>query len=320
MNEISWYNIFLDNLYERYPKKSQLAEELISLLCIEREAVYRRLRKEVMFLAHEVVKIAAAWNISLDEIIGIHSGLISFQMQPLNYIAPSKKEMSNLQKRVSALEHVKSVSESEYMEVCNKLPRPIHICSLPLYRFEIFKWVYQYNFEEPYLPYSQIVIPDMIIHQFETYQGSIKNFSTSNFILDPMIFDFLVHNINYFHSILLITDEERIHLKSKLHEMLDYLNELANKGCYPDTLKKVNIYISLVNINTNYSYYYTDKLKSCRVHAFGKYDICSYDAEMVTTFRTWMNLKKRASIQISGVNEKYRIEYFANQRKIVDSL
>jgi hypothetical protein len=96
--------------------------------------------------------------------------------------------------------------------------------------------------------------------------------------------------------------------------------DIANNGYYPETQKKVNIYISQLHLNTNYSYYYSDKLRSCRVHAFGKYDINSYEPEMVEKFRKWMNQKKRASIQISEVNERSRIEYLANQRKIVNDL
>jgi len=320
MEELSWYDIFIEYLYEKYPKKAQLAEEMINLLCIEREAAYRRLRKEVVFPAHEIVKIASAWNISLDEIVGINSGLVPFQLQPLNYLEPSKKEMINLQKRVKAIEHLNNTTNSEYMEVCNKIPRPIYINSMTLYRFKIFKWAYQYNIDEVYRPYSKIIIPEKICQQFEKYHKSIKNTTTSSFILDQMIFEHFVYDVKYFHSILLITDEEKELLKERLHFTLDYLNEIANKGCYPDTQKKVNIYISQLNINTNYSYYFTEKLKSCRIHAFGKFDICSYDTNMVANFRNWSNLNKRAAVQISETNEKNRIDFFSKQRKLIDSL
>jgi hypothetical protein len=61
-------------------------------------------------------------------------------------------------------------------------------------------------------------------------------------------------------------------------------------------------------------------MKSCYINAFGKFVISSYDAEMVSQFRDWMTLKKRAAVQISEVNERKRIEFFVKQRKIVDKL
>jgi hypothetical protein len=57
-NEI-WYDHFMNVLSERYPKESELAQILMDLLNIEREATYRRLCKDVIFPMHEIVKIAA---------------------------------------------------------------------------------------------------------------------------------------------------------------------------------------------------------------------------------------------------------------------
>jgi hypothetical protein len=41
---------------------------------------------------------------------------------------------------------------------------------------------------------------------------------------------------------------------------------------------------------------------------------------MVEKFRKWMQLKKRTSISISGMDEKSKMEYFAKQRQLIDSL
>jgi hypothetical protein len=320
MEDNIWYDIFLENLIEKCPKKAQLIEEIQRLLCIEREAVYRRFRKEVFFPINEIVKIALEWNISLDEIVGIHSGLVPFQMQPINYLSPTNKEMINLQKRARALEHLIDGNDSEYMEVCNKPPRPIYLRFLTLYRFEIFKWNYLYNIDGDKKMLSEIIIPEKISKEFDIYLKNVKRISHSSFILDPMIFEYLVQNIKYFYSILLITEEEKESLKEQLFLLLDYFDEITIKGCYPETKKKVSLYVSQLNINGNYSYYYLEKLKLCRIHAFGKFDVCSFKPEMVANFRRWMNYNKRASIQISETNEKSRIEFFRKQKEIIESL
>jgi len=320
MEEVTWYDVFIENLYEKCSKKSQLAQELMDLLCIEREAVYRRLRKEVVFPVHEMVKIASEWGISLDEIVGINSGQVPFRLQPINYFNPSKKEMGNMQKRIRAVEYFSTLPDSEHMEVCNKIPKSISTGSLLFYRFKIFNWTSLYNNDDTYKRFSDIILPEKVREEIERYSIAIKSVANSSFILDNMVLEHLIRNIQYFHSILLITDEEKELLRKELHVLLDYLLEIANNGCYPETQNKVNLYISQLNIDTNYSYYYSEQMKSCLVQAFGKFDIASYDSDMVNNFRAWMNIKKRATIQISEVNEKFRIEFFTQQRQIVDTL
>ena len=320
MEEQNWYDYFLENLYDLFPKKAQLTQELMDLLCLEREAVYRRLRKDVILHAHEIVKIVTTWSISLDEIIGINSGKVPFQMQALNYLNPTKKEFSNLQKRVKALDIVKADPQSEYMEVCNRFPRPLSIGFLTVYRFGIFNWAYQYNLDEISKQFSKIIIPDKIYQEFLTYKKSVVAIKNSHFIIDPNMFEYCVHSIKYFHSILLVSDEEKEFLRKELHALLDYMLEIADRGYYPETHNKVNLYLSKISIDSNYSYIYSEKLKACRIHAFGQYDISSNNLDMITNFKTWMNMKKRSSIQISETNEKHRIEFFAKQRTVVDSL
>ncbi|MCL2245571.1 MAG: hypothetical protein FWC10_00420 [Lentimicrobiaceae bacterium] len=318
--ETTWYDVFIELLHEKYPKNAQLTYEIMNLLCLEREAAYRRLRKDVAFTANEIAKIVTSWNISLDEIIGVHSGKTPFRMQAFNYLNPSPKEFGYLQKRVNALDHFQTDAYSEYMEVGNRFPRPINIGFLTLYRFLIFYWAYQYSNNESLREFSKVTISKDLCKEFERYKNNLIHVKNTSFILDEMIFEAFVHSVDYYHSISAITDKEKELIKEELYGLLEYLSEIANKGCYPETGNKVNIYISQLTIDTNYSYYYSDKLKSCRIHAFGKFDITTYDSDMVANFRTWMNLKKRSVIQISEVNEKRRIEYFAKQRKIVDSL
>ena len=320
MEEQNWYDYFLENLYDLFPKKAQLTQELMDLLCLEREAVYRRLRKDVIFHAHEIVKIVSTWNISLDETIGINSGKVPFQMQSLNYLNPTKKEFANLQKRVKALDLLKGDPHSEYMEVCNRLPRPFSIGFLNVYRFGIFNWSYQYNLDEVARQFSKIIIPDKIYQEFVNYKKSVVCIKNSHFIIDPNMFEYYVHSIKYFHSILLVTDEEKNLLKEELHALLNYMQEIADRGCFPESHNKVNLYLSKISIDSNYSYLYSEKMKACRIHAFGQFDISSSNSEMITNFKKWMNLKKRSSIQISETNEKQRIEFFAKQRTIIDSL
>jgi len=320
MGNDAWYDYFLKSLSARYPKKGQLAEELMDLLCIEREAVYRRLRKDVIFPVFEVAKIAYAWNISLDEIIDIDSGKIIFQMQQLDYVDPQDKEEYLIQAVIDGLLRTKDFPDTEYMEVCNRLPRPLLAGYGYLNQFYLFRWIYQYHDSEEIIPLSQIIISDRKKELTRDYYRAIKQVPNTNFVFDYKLFDNLVSDIQYFHSIRLITDEEKDLIKKDLYALLDYLSEVANKGHYPETKNKVNLYVSRLSVDTNYSYFYSNEASMCFVHAFDKYEIYTYNLQMVNSFISWMKLKRRTSIQISEVDEKSRIDFFEKQQQIVETL
>jgi hypothetical protein len=140
------------------------------------------------------------------------------------------------------------------------------------------------------------------------------------YIWDPMMFNYLVNDIRYFTSIYLITEEDKELLKSELFAFLDYMSVVSSKGCFPETGNRVNLYISQINLDTNYSYFYSKDIRVSRVRTFIKHEMSSTDVEMTESFKKWLNLKRRSSIQISGVDELKRIEFFMKQRQLIDSL
>jgi len=319
-NEKEWYDNFIELLYKRVPKKQELVLALIDLLYIEREAVYRRLRKDVIFTVHEMAKIATSWNISLDELINTNSGVIPFQMQKINFINPSDEELEYLRNVIRGMHYAKNFPTTEFMDICNKLPRQILAGYRHLHQFYLFKWQYQYGYEKDFIPFSNLVVSEEKVRVTKEYNEAIKLIPNSSFIFDRLLFDYLVSDIQYFCSINLISNEEKELIKQDLYDLFDYLFEVATKGHYPETKMKVNLYISQLNVDTNYNYVFTPDYNICFVHVFEIFQIHTFNTEMATYFRKWMLLKKRSSIQISEVDERSRIEYFAKQKKLIDSL
>jgi hypothetical protein len=320
MNDSMWYEFFIDALYKKFPKKSKLTKSLTKLLDIEREAIYRRLRKEVFFSAHEIVKIASTWGISLDEISQIDSEQYSFKMKQVNYLDPSDEEIIFLRQVIQGIRLLRNVPDTEFMDISNKLPRQI-IAGYPyLNQFYLFKKHYLYGTEKESVTFSKAIISEEKRLITEEYYKEIKFVPQSEFIFDNLIFEFLVNDIRYFSSINLITQEEKELIKKDLYNVLNYLLDVATHGCYPETQKKVNIYISELNLDTNYNYTISPEANICFVHAFEKLEIYTFNSHMVKNFKSWMQLKKRTSIQISEVDERSRIDFFTKQRLIINSL
>jgi hypothetical protein len=317
-----WHSRFIEALYKRYPKRTELVQELMDLLHIEREAIYRRLRKDVKFSFHEVAKISSAWDIPFNWILNNDIEQVAlFQMRIVNFLSPTKKDMDFIQTRIQYLNYINTFGDSEYMDICNRLPKSLITGFENLYRFDLFKWAYEYGSDkEAEKAFSQIVIPKELQEVMVKYFQSIRNVTSMSYIWDQMIIDRLVRDIQYFHSIQMITDDEKELIRQDMYALLDYLFETVSKGYYIESRCEVNFYISWVSINTNYSYLYTEEAKICRIHAFNKYEVYTLDPQMINKFRAWMQLKKRSCVLISKAGKKERIEFFTKQRQLVDSL
>lgn len=316
-----WYDHFLDSLYEKYPHKAQLTEALMEILSIERESAYRRLRKEVIFPIYEMVKIAKAWNISLDALIGVSKKQTHpFRLQVLKYLNPSKEDISKMEEMIDFLNQFASSTDAEYMEVTNTLPRTLVTGFPQLARYSIFKWMYQYGTDNNVYPFAKVIPSEKVRRIGLDYHACIKKVANVSYIWDPMLFKFLTNDIKFFASIYLISEEDKKLIKEELLSFLDYLSEVSYKGCFPETGNQVNLYISQINLDTNYSYFYSEDIKVCRIRTFLKHEMSSSDMEMTENFKKWMQLKKRSSIQISGVDEPKRIGFFMKQRQLIEEL
>jgi len=320
MNNI-WYDHFLKVLYEKYPKKVQLTEALVELLSIEREAVYRRLRKEVAFSIYDIAKIARTWNISFDSILGIVSDESHlFQMDILPYNAPFIGDLEATKKYFHFLKTLSASDQSEYIEVSYSLPESLLENYSALSKFHTFKWMYQYGCEKNIPSFSKLILPKEAISKEIEYCKSIKQIKHQSYIWDNLAIQYLINDILYFKSIYLLTEEDLQLLKQDIVMFLDELDILSVQGEFADSHNKVDLYISQINIDTNYCYYYSPDIRGCGIGVFIKNVAVSRNEAICEKFREWMLTQKRISFPISQVNERQRIEFFMQQRKILDRL
>lgn len=74
---------------EKIPHKATLINALVDLLCLEKEAVYRRMRGDVAFSFAEIATISNKWGISLDNLLGAHSAKSRpYQLSLVEYVDP----------------------------------------------------------------------------------------------------------------------------------------------------------------------------------------------------------------------------------------
>ena len=320
MIEDVWYDDFLEALSKMYPKRVKLVQDLVELLKIEPESVYRRLRKEVYFTSHEMAKMVSEWNMSFDEIAGITPKKIPFKIQTFNHPEVSQRETEFMQQIKHTLHFLQKSPNAEYLEVCNRLPCPFYANFAYLNQYYMFRWLHQYSHPSNIIPFSQAAFSWENIQLSNKYCHAMKQIPKTDFILDDLLFEHLVNDILYFQSVRMITDEEKELLKNNLYCLLDYLAKIAHTGYYPETKKKVTLYILQINIDTNYCYICDDNTRITFIHLFDKFETQGFNSETFLRYKTWLQLMKRYSSKISEVDEKRRFEFFRDQRQCVDRL
>ena len=288
---------------EKLPSKENLANTLMDILYIGKEAIYRRLRGEVPFTLAEAAVISRKLGISLDKMIG---------SQPL------ETYYSILEKQVELFRKVKEEENSEIGTSSNIIPLTLSLNYNMLSKFRLFKWMYQ-NENIKCRHFEEMEIPQKIVDKQKEYASAVAHIRSVDYIWDNMIFSHLVNDIQYFCDVHLISDEDKNLLKEELLSVVDDLEELAARG-KSKTGNDIKIYISNINFEATYSYLETDTIQLSLIRIYSINSITTQDSEMFRGLKEWIQSLKKFSTLISESGEMQRIQFFKQQREIIDAL
>lgn len=315
------YDNLLNAIKEKFPLKTNMVSALVDLLCIEKEAVYRRLRGEVAFTFAEIVTIANAFGISLDNIVGaVTAKSRPFQLKLVDFLHPVEIDYDMLDQYIDILSLAREDDMSELIDCTNILPQQLYMKYAYISRFYLFKWLYQCGKPGKTKRFDEIEVTDRFAEmQIVTVEES-RYIRNSYYILDPLIFNYLVNDINYFMSINLLNTDDIKHLKDELMKLLDELEALAARGSFEDTGNKVFIYISSVNFDTSYWCVQVNNYRISMIKTFILSSVASLDEGTYEKLRKWLRALIRSSIMISVSGERQRIAFFKAQRELIQSM
>jgi len=313
---------FLEVLKERVPIKPDLVNLLIDLLCIEKEAVYRRLRGEVAFTFSEIAVVANELGISLDNTINNVLSVKSkpYQLKMNDFAEPSEMDYTMMEQYVNILKEIKNDPDSTIVDSTNILPASLYFPYKYISRFYLFKWLYQLGDSDSIKSYAQLDYPlrvQKLQKENETYLKHIKN---TYYILDPLVFQYMVNDIKYFLSINLMTEEDKAFLKKDFETLLHDMEILAIRGYFEDTKNKVRIYISCVNFDVSCWYIDAKNYHINMIKVFVLSNIASLDETSFLNLKKRIDALLRSSTLISVSGERQRIDFFEEQRKIISTL
>ena len=315
-----YYQGFMSALQYRISNKAVLVNTIADILAIDKDAVYRRLRGDVNFSFIEMATIAKKLGISLDSIVEIES----VQSKPAQvimtkHINPTELDYRMFNDHVNLLKFIKDEPNTKIIESGNIFPHYIYYDYEHFTKFYMFCWS-QASISGTAIPYHKIIIPEQMRILQKNCCLFARHIKSTQYIWDHMIFQRLVENINFFAKVRFINEEDISLIKNDLIDLLDNIEKVTATGKHEDTGNKISIYISDINIETNYSCIESKNLHISLFRSFLLNTNSALDEQVFAEMKSWMQYMQRMSTLISVSGEKFRAEYFDKQREIILTL
>jgi hypothetical protein len=317
---IPFYDNFILALEERYPDKPERVNALTDLLRLEKESIYRRLRGEVLFTAAEVLRIAGAWNISLDNITSANPEKTRpFRFKSVEFVDPTEEDYAILERHNHDLELIASDPDGMAIEVVNGLPRGLYARSEHLTRFYTMKWRHKYSPEKA-LNFSEIQIPQRMRELDREYIRISHRIPEMHSIHDAHMIENLIAEIIYYRSIGMLSLDDSLLLRDELMALIDYLEDVTGMGIFPSQKGKIFFYLSHTWIDNEYFLYNSKLFKMSLVKVLERNYLASLDEKVLNLFMKTALAAKRMSVLMSGSNALQQAEFFSLQREKIQAL
>ncbi len=317
----SFNNAVLSTIKKHMPDGEQIVPFLGNLLFLGKEAIYRRLRGDVVFTFDEVATISSKLGFSIDRIAGLkHSERAFFETNLYRTLASEDAYYNILQDYVEAFFTLNKSKVVVGHFVNNHLPYVFSIFLDTLSKFRYYKWMHQSNGFDSSCPMSEIVVPSKILDLQKIWMDEASQKKVhSTYIFDNNLFLTICRDVDYFHKNKLVNDVEVQYLQGELLSLVDFFEEVARTGEGPSGAPLL-LYLTPFDLATNYMHFDFDNNSSCQVHLHSINHLQSFDPHVCDMQKNWINQLKRYSILITQSSEMQRLAYFNKQREYISEI
>lgn len=320
MTTYNYNSELIKAMNEKLPNGTNLANTLIDMLYLGKEAVYRRLRGEVPFTLAEAAAISQKMGVSLDKLAGTNADSNAiFDLNIIRQTDPLETYYSIVDNYVKIFRDLNRDPSSELCTSSNMIPQTFYLKYELLSKFRMFKWIYQFEKIDIEKHFEDIEIVDKLLEKQREFVRESQEFGHTEYIWDDKLFIYLINDIKYFASVHLISHEYVQKLKKELLQLLDELEEIATRGAFK-TGQEVCIFISNINFEATYSYIASSAYHISLVRVFAINSFATRDEQVFNSVKEWIHLLKKFSTLISQSGEMQRIKFFKTQREIVEGL
>jgi len=315
------HRYFLRTIEKHTPDKTKIVDLLMETLCMEKGAIYRRLRGEVPFSFFEVVRIAEKLDISINNFS--YTDFVNtehFELKIVEYANMNELDYKQWEDFIYMISLARNDHHSEIAESSNALPLSIYGGFDALSKYFLFKYQYLLNGTENRISFSELVVPERLSRIYRSYFTESKNFANTIYLWDFLIFQYLVNDIHFFSNINLISGDDIQLIKRDLNALLDYIEDITLNGSFKETGNNVTFYISDINFESDYSYWQLNDLNLSFVRTFILNAVVSTDKTSFRKIKDWIHSLKKSSTLISQSGAIYRTNFIEKQRKIIEEL
>lgn len=310
----------IDALKERYPKKGDLANVLLDILPLGKEAIYRRLRGEIEFTLQESIVICRKLRISIDQIMGIKSE-DSYTFHLMDIFSCSKMEAyGRMIKHVNmSMEYVISDPNSFSYQVHNSLPQDFAFKYETISKVFLYILCYQMFPHSSYRRYDSYTFSQGVLDEMSRSVDIVHEMNELLILDDNNSFRSFLDSIKYYRKLTILNDTVIDKMKGELLQLIDELEKCAATGLLPSG-KNIEIYISHVPLDATYSYIQGNGFRASSMKLYGvDYLACDND-KVCDAHKSWIEACLRFSTLISTSCEQQRNEYFRRQRNLINAL
>ncbi len=309
---------FLSVLRQKTPEGINTVDMLIAITPMSREAAYRRLRGEIEFSFGEIIRIAQKLDISLDGLVRAKDNQ-SYRVK-VSYIRENSfmEDFIKWQEMAYTLMKDLRMRPEHYALSVNN-----HIPILYLFKYDLisklrmYKWMYQRsNLHKP-MKFSEFALEPKAIHLQQMMWKELCQ-TRIHFIYGQELMKSLVNDINYFRHLNLVNDDEVSIMKEESFSVLKDMEHdaiLGKNNQMPCTIHETN-----VNIGNDFIFWNNDIFSKVTFRLFGVNFFTIDDPEAINEMKNWTNMLLKSSTQISFSGEKRRMEFFQQQRKMLEQI
>ena len=191
-------NGLIKAMREHLPEETNLANYIMDIISIGKEAVYRRLRGEVPFTFYEVSLLSQSLGISLDQIVGTNraEGAV-FNLNVSNNMSQMESYHDILKRYHKLFTFAKEDPKSVLSAACNIVPFTFYSPYERLTKFRLCRWMHQNNGMKITASMSDIVVTEKILESQRKLMQECRQVPSTYTILDNNIFQSLVREIKY---------------------------------------------------------------------------------------------------------------------------
>ncbi|GEM_PF-4652794 len=313
---------FVNLVKSKIKDDKKLVAVICEILNIHKESAYRRLRNEVVFTFSEIIDISSALSLSIDHIVGSKKLCYPYELYGTDPDGLIKSRSGKVKRYVDMVADIVQDEECEYVEVTASMPVAFIMNSDYLLKWHLFIWDYHryYNAETSYKKFDEYTYEEKITEYSKITSANLKKFNTTYFIINRKFIEDLSEDIKTLIELKSIRREDVDKIKGELIRFFDYLEKIVITGCYPESGKKVSVYISDFRIQSGFAYIKSKNVNASILKLFSFNGAISLARESFEESLKWFKSYERLSTLISISCELERRKFFDKQRQIIDAL